>query len=124
MIPGLDSAGSERAKIELYLGHGARRSLKYTEALQHYQKALDIFIYLKDSTNIAACYGAIGNIFDAREQQDKALIYFRESAKILTQLGRRYELTVVLLNMTDNYRYLNMLDSAEITCRQALSHCD
>jgi two-component system sensor histidine kinase UhpB len=120
MIPGLDSNGSERAKIEWYLGHTNKHKAKYTESLQHYYKALRIFNYLKDSVNIAGVYSSIANILELW-QQDKGLVYHWEAAKILTRIGRRSELAGELLDITDTYYSLNKLDSAEMTVKQALS---
>ncbi|MBS1596672.1 MAG: tetratricopeptide repeat protein [Bacteroidetes bacterium] len=121
MVTKLDTIGSERAKLELYLGHLTKRETKYSQAFTHYFKALNIFNYLKDSTNIAVTYISIANVFNNRGEQDKALGYFREAVAILTKLNRKYELANALLNMTDDYYYLNKLDSAEITDLQALA---
>lgn len=120
VIPKLDSNSSERAKIELYLGHANTRNAKYSQAYEHYRKALDIFTALKDSVNMAVCLNSFGNVFNDRQEQDKALPYFREAVTILRQLGRRSELANALINLTDNYFYLNQLDSAEVTAKEAL----
>lgn len=116
----LDSNGSERAKLELYLGHASKRKTKYTQAFEHYFKALNLFNRQKDSTNVAVTYISIANVFNNRGEQEKALGYFREAVSILTILNRRYELANALLNMTDDYYYLNKLDSAEMTVMHAL----
>jgi len=117
----LDSNSSERGKLELYLGHVTKRKLKYTEAFEHYFRALNIFTRLKDSTNVAVLYISIANVYNNRGEQEKALGYFRESVTILTQLNRKLELANAYLNMTDDYYYLNKLDSAELTDMKALA---
>jgi signal transduction histidine kinase len=120
IIPSLDSNGSERAKIEWYLGHFTKHQTKYSESLQHYYKALRTFTYLKDSVNIAGVYSSIANVLELW-QQDKGLAYHWEAVKMLTLIGRRSELANELLDITDTYYSLNKLDSAEITVKRALS---
>jgi two-component system sensor histidine kinase UhpB len=121
LLPDLDSNSSESAKIEMYLGHDDKHKTKYTEALEHYYKALRIFSYMKDSVNEGSMYVSLANVLVILGQQKKALAYHQQAVDLFTLLGRKFELVNELLNITDLYISTGQLDSAELSVRNALS---
>ncbi len=120
LIPELDSNTSERAKIEMYMGHNDKHKARYTEALDHYYKSLRIAIYLKDSANEGSIYVSLANVLVLLGQSDKALSYHRLAANLFTLAGRKFELVNEYLNMGDLYITFSQLDSAELYVRKAL----
>jgi len=48
ILPQLDSNSDEWGKIQMYLGHDEKHKARYTEALEHYYKALQAFNYQND----------------------------------------------------------------------------
>jgi two-component system sensor histidine kinase UhpB len=121
LIPELDSNSTERAKIEMYLGHNDKHKAKYTEALDHYYKSARISIYLKDSANEGSIYVSLANVLVLLGQSEKALSYHHLAANLFTLTGRRFELVVEYLNIADLYITSNRLDSGEYNVRKALT---
>jgi two-component system, NarL family, sensor histidine kinase UhpB len=124
LLPELDSSSSESAKIEMYLGHDDKHKTKYTEALEHYYRALRIFSYIKDSVNEGTMYVSLANVLVLLGQTEKALVYHQQAVELFTMMGRRFELVNELLNITDLYISTLQLDSAENSVRKALSIID
>jgi two-component system sensor histidine kinase UhpB len=121
MLPQLDTNSDEWGKIQMYLGHDDKHKARYTEALEHYYKALHAFNYQNDSVNQGSIYISLANVLVILGQQDKALVYHKQAAELFTQIGRRVELMNELLNIADLYFTSNQLDSAEQAARKALS---
>jgi two-component system, NarL family, sensor histidine kinase UhpB len=120
LIPELDSNSSERAKIEMYMGHNDKHRARYTEALDHYYKSLRIATYLKDSANEGSIYVSLANVLVLLGQSDKALSYHQLAANLFTRTGRKFELVNEYLNMADLYITSSQLDSGELYVRKAL----
>ena len=58
------------------------RQGKYEEALEYYQKSLDIKIRVVggDHPNVATSYNNIGNVYNRQGQYERALEYYQSSA--------------------------------------------
>ncbi|MFO7657661.1 MAG: tetratricopeptide repeat-containing sensor histidine kinase [Bacteroidales bacterium] len=125
------NCATEAAKINYQRGIGCAFTAlgdvyQYTKdhknSLKYYNKALDIFQKLKDSTLLAAIYFNIGSEYLYTEQSDSSLLYYDISEAIYRKLNNPSGIAYSIGNkgltyiITRNYRQaeINLLTSIDL----------
>jgi len=93
----------------------------HVNSTRYYLKALRIFEYLKDAISISAVNNNIGIVYNARNDNKKALYYYFVAEKILDEYTRNNPLPAnrrdlkpnTLGNIANTYQLLGKLDSAK-----------
>jgi adenylate cyclase len=76
---------------------------KYTEALDNYNQALNIFKEIKDNVGIANLYSNIGVIYYDQGVDDKALENYLQSLKYSELSGDKFRILIALNNIGGVY---------------------
>lgn len=75
---------------------------RFDEALEFYEKALDINLILKNDTNIAEGYNFIGMIYEGLAEYEKALDWYHKALEINKKLN-------YLPSLSNNYNNIGMI---------------
>ena len=61
----------------------------YYVALEHYQKALKLYLEIEDKNSISKAYNNIGVVYKSQLNPNKALEYFKKALKIQEEIGEQ-----------------------------------
>ena len=81
-------------------------------AMQYYEKALNLGIELNDQDLIAVTYNRIGGIFYRQEDYDEAQYYFKEALSVWERLGSEKGIAIALNNIGEIYRMRKKYNTA------------
>ena len=73
------------------------------KALDYLFESLDISMELKNSVDLVNTYCSIANIYQEREEFDKALEYYTHASRWVTQTGSEYHKALININLGANY---------------------
>lgn len=114
-----DSA--KMGKGVLYRGQIKKEQGHYTEALEDYLLAFEIFEDLNDIENMAIIYGEMSTIYAMSEDNDKAIEYGRKAAKILKHLpNKESNYAYAIVNLANNLSYAGRPDTAILLLNEAI----
>ena len=71
----------------------------YSQTLDYYTRALEIYQQIDDPSGIALALNNVGTIYDKQSDYPKALDYYLQSLEINEQLGHKYVTGVTLSNI-------------------------
>lgn len=91
----------------------------YPEALKVLLKALKKAEISNNPYFIYAVLSNIGSNYKLQQDHNNAITYFIKSKEIVETLNRKNDLAGILLNISDSYKELSILDSARIYSQQA-----
>ena len=115
----------ETVKIYTLLGNIFEVTSKFTEALQQYNKALDIHKIHDNRFGIADCLSNMGNVYDSLSQYLPAIQYHQESLQVskeieyINGIGRSLgNIGIVYLNLSDYLTALEYFEQALVITEQ------
>jgi two-component system NtrC family sensor kinase len=111
---------SLKAKSLGYMGHATYGMDRYTEALEYYVEALQLYEKLGRKRDQGVILTNMGNIFLDQEMPDQALRYYYQALGIDKELKSDMDIAMDLMNISSAYSVTTKLDSAYLICSQAL----
>lgn len=97
---------------KLFLGQLLREKAKYSEALDLYLSALNIFRSTKDTFNEANVLSEMATLYAMSDDNQKAIDYGIKSAQIFKSLNNEHRYAYVSLNLANNLIYDEQFDEA------------
>jgi len=97
---------------------------RYTEALEHYLGALQIYEALGRQRDQGVILNNIGNIFLDQELPDQALPYYQRALAIDEALKSDKDIAMDLMNLSSAYSVTPKLDSAYLLCTHAMEKAE
>jgi len=104
-----------------YIGTSFLSDQKYTEALQSYQKALDIRQASEQAIGVGVSYGQIGVVHSKQLNQLQALFYFNKADSIFTTIGAQDLATTNNIRLAHTYFELGELNKSNTPAQKALA---
>ena len=109
-----------KAKSLGYMGHATYGMDRYTEALEYYVEALQLYENLGRKRDQGVILTNMGNIFLDQEMPDQALTYYHRALAIDRELKLDMDIAMDLMNISSAYSVTTKLDSAYMICTEAL----
>ena len=102
------SQQSREAEADLLLSQGTRLQEfgRYRDALQDFEKALQIYSEIKDLNGIGNSFGSLGKSYISLGEYQKAIDYLQKSLHIHQQIGNRFSEAISLNNLGIVYDFL------------------
>lgn len=97
-----------------------RKTRKLKQAEENYDKAMSIYVVLKDSNNIAAIYNESGVVFEYAGDYEKALERYRLSLGMSEKLGSKVGVAYALNNIAGALSLQQKFNEAEVYLKKAL----
>lgn len=116
----LDSLSWEKATLLNNIGYAYYRQLKYNESLGYFFKALHIYEYLKDTSDIAVLWHILGNAYQKLNLYDQSISYYIKARALYLQNGTELRASECSDDLGLLYAKIGKLDSAIICHRHAL----
>lgn len=118
---GFDTLSMNSSLSSNYLRIGnIYRQLEDTLAIRYYQKSIVISEEEKNSSQLAAGYQGIGNVFAMIKEYDSASYYYRNAIEILDMLGNKGLAASVRTNLGNLAFELKKYPEAEIYYKQSI----
>lgn len=116
----LDSLSWEKATLLNNIGYAYYRQLKYNESLGYFFKALHIYEYLKDTSDIAVLWHILGNAYQKLNLYDQSISYYIKARALYLQNGTELRASECSDDLGLLYAKIGKFDSAIICHRHAL----
>ncbi|MFX0182631.1 MAG: tetratricopeptide repeat protein [Candidatus Hodarchaeota archaeon] len=104
---------------ENLLGKIYRIYQRYEEAIDHYQKAEQVFKSIKDIEGISKVYHNLGNVYVLLERFKKAHKYHKKALELAIQLGDQRAIASSYLNIGSLYYQNGEVDNALVNFKKA-----
>lgn len=100
------------AIAHLYTGRGLVEKSRFIDAIEQYNRGLELFITLNDSLNILYCYRALGYVYSYAASQLKCLDYNFKALAIAEAIKDTVSRSICYNNIATIYRQLDDYESA------------
>ncbi len=94
---------------------------EYEQAEQFWQQSLDRLVRENDLINQATMIGNLGSLATARGEYEKALDFFRQSARISRQIGDTHGEIIARINESDALSALQRYEEGEQAARESIA---
>jgi tetratricopeptide (TPR) repeat protein len=98
----------------------SRLQMQYPNALENYQKALDLHLNLDDNSQAAVCLNAMGLILQVTGDFPKAVSYYETALRLVQKMGNKEGTAAIYNNLGVVYRQLGDLPKARDSYQRAL----
>jgi signal transduction histidine kinase len=84
-----------------------RKQGRYSEALQHYQKAAKICEQINNTQELSGVFKGIGGTYQLMKNYDQALVYYEKAEQIALRHDYKQILTDIYISLADIYARIN-----------------
>lgn len=113
---------SQRAQADIHNGLGIAfyEARNNSHALDHLQKARELYKELGDQVGLSETLNSLANIFSEEGKFDTAIQYLTEALTVMRRVGNKLGQSIVLYNLAQNQIYQRNYDEAQSTLTSTL----
>lgn len=97
---------SLKIKALMFLGHTSWERGSYNDAIENFEKSLEISTSIKDTTTIADAYNGLGIVYSKLGKLNTSIDYYFKTLNIYEKLNDSLGMAATLLNVAWDYRKL------------------